>query len=104
MGTFTRLVNGVLRSFQESATATIYDQSATIGAPLTTGSPLTLPSSGSYTVSNGVTSLNVFLNGQKLIYTTDWNTNGAGPTYTAVVFTFDLLVNDIVEFRQERPT
>ncbi|CAB4125806.1 hypothetical protein UFOVP53_236 [uncultured Caudovirales phage] len=104
MANFLRLVNGVPRSFSESGTVPIYNQSYTVAAPLTTGSPLTLPSSGSYTVTSGVTSLNIFLNGQKLIHTIDWNTSGAGPTYTAVVFTFDSLVGDIVEFREERNT
>lgn len=104
MAKFTRLVAGVLRSFDESSTTAIYDQSSTIVAPLTTGSPLTLPSGGTYTILSGVTSLNLFLNGQKLIYLTDWNLSGSGPNYTAVVFTFDLIVNDIIEFSQERPT
>lgn len=105
MANFLRLVNGVPRSFAESGSGTpIYNESYSVVSTLTTGSPLTLPSSGIYTVASGVTSLNLYLNGQRLIFATDWNTNGAGPNYTAVSFTFDLLSGDVVEFREERDT
>lgn len=106
MANFLRLSSGVPRSFAESGSSAppIYNESYSVGSTLTTGSPLTLPNSGAYTVVSSVTSLNIFLNGQKLIFTTDWNTNGAGPNYTAVSFTFDLLTGDVVEFREERDT
>lgn len=105
MAKFLRLFNGVPRSFNESGSgAPIYNESYSVGSTITTGTPLTIPNSGVYTVTSGVTALNVFLNGQKLIFTTDWNTSGAGPNYTAVSFTFDLLSGDVVEFREERDT
>lgn len=105
MANFLRLSNGVPRSFAEGASGTpIYSESYSVVSTLTTGSPLTLPNSGIYTVASGVTSLNTYLNGQRLIFATDWNTSGAGPNYTAVSFTFDLLSGDVVEFREERDT
>jgi hypothetical protein len=100
-----KLVNGVLRGVDvESALPSIYDQRSNIVSTITTGTAVTLPSSGSYTVSSGITSLNIYLNSLRLEYTSDWNTSGAGPSFTAVVFTMDLVAGDVVDFRTERNT
>lgn len=101
---FTRIVNGVLRTFAEASFPAIYDQTVTINSKLTTGSSLSLPLSGTFTVSSGVSSLNVFLNGQKLILGSDFSGVGAGPSYTSVQFTFDLNITDVLEFKKERAT
>jgi len=108
------LVNGVPRQAVIPGTSLIYDQSVTIvtsggngsttlNGPITSGTAITLPSSGSYTLNaNSVANLNVYLNGDRTEMTLDWNTSGAGPTYTAVSFTFNLVVGDRVDFRIER--
>lgn len=108
------LVNGVPRQALIPGTSLIYDKSVTIVAsggngsttlngPITTGTAVTLPSSGSYTLNaNSVPNVNVYLNGDRLESAIDWNTSGAGPTFTAVQFTFNLVVGDRVDFRIER--
>lgn len=109
------LVNGVPRMQVISASLPlIYDQSVTIvvsggngsttlNGPVTSGTAITLPSSGSYTLNaNSVPNLQVYLNGDRVESTIDWNTSGAGPTFTALVFTFDLVVGDRVDLVMER--
>jgi len=99
------LINGVWRQTPITVSnPAIYDQTTDLVAPVTAGTAITLPASGSYTVASGVTSLNIFLNGQKMDYVLDWATSGAGPTYTAIQFLFDLVIGDRIEFRQERNT
>jgi hypothetical protein len=114
MATFLRGSNGIARSFAEATSTAIYDQSIILVVsgptgndlvgPITSGTPITLPASGSYTVASSVTALNVFLNGMKLDYILDWSVSGAGPTYTALSFLFDLVVTDKIELRYERAT
>jgi hypothetical protein len=109
------LVNGVPR--QQAITVSqplIYDQSvqvvasgatppSSIAGPITAGTAVTLPSSGSYTLNtNSIANLQVYLNGDRLEQTFDWTTSGSGPNYTAVQFTFQLNVLDRVDFRIER--
>lgn len=99
------LVNGVPKMVQESAATTIYDEhltviSGTAGAnevsgPISTGSPVTLPGSKSYTGEE----LEVYLGGQRLEDVFDYNHN----TSTTVTFTFDLEVGDRLRFRIDRP-
>lgn len=109
------LVNGVPRMTAITASLPlIYDQSVTIvtsggngsttlNGPITSGTAVTLPASGSYTLNaNSVPNLQVYLNGDRTEITIDWNTSGGGPTYTAVVFTFNLVVGDRVDFVVER--
>lgn len=114
MGNFLRISNGIGRSFAESGSTPIYDQRVTVVAsgagvnqvngPVTAGTPVTLPSSGTYTVVSGVTSLNIYLNNTRTEYVIDWSTSGAGPSFTAVTFTFDLVVGDYIDIRAERNT
>lgn len=80
----------------------IYSQ--TVSGPVTASTPITLPASGTYTVVSGVTSLNIYLNGQKLIYSVDYNTSGSGPNYTAFVLTQNIVTGDVLELREERNT
>lgn len=100
MGRFLRISNGAARSFDESSSPTIYDQNSTIGGGgLTTGTPLTLPSSQTYDSSE----LEVYLNNVRLTPVLDYNYVGASPPRTQVSFTFDLLATEVVRFRIDRP-
>jgi hypothetical protein len=103
MGRFTRLVNGVLRSFDEAATAPIYDETLTVVAsspqsgeilPTQSGTPMTLPSNQTY---EGL-ELQIFLNGQYLLDIVDYLLT----SQTQVTFTFDLEVGDKIRFRIDR--
>jgi hypothetical protein len=111
------LVNGVPR--QQAITTSlplIYDESVTIVAtggggsgsnslngPIAANTPITLPASGNYTLNtNSVPNLQVYLNGDRTESTLDWNASGAGPTYTAITFTFELMVGDRVDLVVER--
>jgi hypothetical protein len=110
-----QLINGVPRQ-QTIGTSlpTIYDQSVNIvtsggsapsslNAPVSAGTAVTLPSSGSYTLNtNSYPNLQVFLNGDRLEYLLDWATSGSGPTYTAIQFTFNLEAADRIDFRIDR--
>ena len=94
MAKFTRLVAGVLRSFDESSSLTIFDDQVLIASPVTTGTPVTLPGGQSYSGEQ----LEVYLNGQRLKLTDDYNSVNS----TQVSFTFDLLVGDKVRYRIDR--
>ena len=97
MGKFLRLSNGVARSFDEASTTTIYDQSIDVASPITTGTPVTLPASGTYYSQE----LEVYFNGQVLDDVTDYNFVGSPPR-TQVAFTFDLVIGDKIRFRKIR--
>jgi hypothetical protein len=108
MAKFTRIVNGVLRSFDESSTPTIYDEyllvvsgspsnGNEITGPINAGVNVTLPNSGQYTGDE----LMVDLNGQTLENGYDFNYVGTPPR-TQVAFTFQLLVGDRLYFRKHR--
>jgi len=66
-----------------------------VNGPISTGVPVTLPSSKTY-ISN---ELEVYLNGQRLSSSTDYSFNSS----TSVAFTFDILVGDLIRFRIDRP-
>lgn len=97
MGRFLRLSSGVLRSFDEASTATIYDEVLSIGSTITTGTSITLPASGTYDSAN----LEVYLNGQRLAVTEDYTYVGIAPR-TQIQVTFDLLSGDDIRFRVDR--
>lgn len=106
MASFLRLVAGQAKTFAESL-VTIYDQPLTVVAsgaganqingPVTTGTSVTLPSSGSYVGEE----LEIRLSGQRLEALYDYNYVGSG-TKTQVAFTFDLAVGDRLDFRVDR--
>lgn len=108
MGKFLRLSNGVPRSFDEAASGTIYDEHLTVVesgatgpneinvADATTGTPITLPNSGTYEGAD----LQVYLGGDFIEDSFDYNYVGSG-TKTQIAFTFDLLIGDRVRFRVE---
>lgn len=97
MGSFLRLSGGVPRSFTEAGSVTIYDQVTTVASPITAGTSITLPASGTYSAAE----LEVWLNGQRLQVTEDYTYVGSG-TRTQIQMTFDLLVNDKLRFRVDR--
>lgn len=107
MGKFLRLSNGVPRSFQESSSLTIYDQSLTVVAagagpneingPINAGVNVTLPGSQQYTAAE----LQIYLNGDRLEPIFDYAYVGSAPR-TQVQFTFQLVVGDRVDFRIDR--
>lgn len=95
------LVSGLPRMVDEGAALSIYDETFTVVTNITTGTPVTLPNSGTYTGEE----LEIRLNGVRMDSGIDYNTVGAGPTRTQVVFTFDLLGGtypDSVNFRVDR--
>jgi hypothetical protein len=96
MGRFLRLTStGTPRQYDEASSLPIYDEYVTIGSGgLATGSPLTLPSSKTYTSNE----LEVFFRGQALETVLDYNYYGSGAR-TAITFTFDLVQGDIIRFR-----
>jgi hypothetical protein len=97
MAKFLRLVNGVARSFEEAGAIPIYDESFEVVSDITTGTPVTLPNSGTYDSDE----LEVYLNGQRLEQLVDYNYEGSAPR-TQVSFTFDLVEGDLVRFRRDR--
>ncbi len=97
MGKFLRLSNGVARSFDEASTTPIYDESIDVGSIVTTGTPVTLPASGTYDSQE----LEVYFNGQVLDDVTDYNFVGIAPR-TQVAFTFQLEIGDKIRFRKIR--
>lgn len=96
MAKFIRLVNGVPRH-QDETTVSIYDQIYTVSGTITTGTAITLPSSGTYSSSE----LEVRLNGQRLEPIYDYNYVGSG-TRTQISMTFDLVDSDRLRFRVDR--
>lgn len=109
------LVNGIPRTQAITLSQPlIYDQSVTVVAsgatppgtlntPVTAGTAITLPSSGSYTLNaNSIANLQVYLNGDRIEQVFDWTTSGAGPTFTAIQLTFNLITGDRLDFRIER--
>lgn len=97
MGRFLRISNGAPRSFDEASSPTIYDETLNVNSTITTGTPVTLPASGTYDSAE----LEVYLNGQRLTVTEDYG-YVASPPRTQVTFTFDLINGDKVRFRRDR--
>lgn len=104
MAKFTRIVNGVLRSFDESGSPTIYDRTISIVAsgavspdlngPVTAGTSISLPSGKTYTSEE----LQVYLNGLRLDDVLDYNTTSS----TQIQMTFNLEANDKLRFYIDR--
>ena len=106
MSSALALVNGVPRTQTITASLpAVYDQRLTVVAsgasgsnqingPVTAGTSVTLPSSGTY---NGL-ELEIYLNGVRLDSVLDYNYVGSGGSKTQVQFTFQLVVGDLVDF------
>ena len=91
------LVNGIPRMVAENSAPSIYDETYSVVSTITTGSPVTLPSSGTYTGEE----LEVRLNGVRMDSGIDYNFVGS-PARTQISFTFDLVAGDDVNFRVDR--
>lgn len=91
------LVNGLPRMVDESASPTIYDETFSVGATISTGTPVTLPNSGTYSDEE----LEVRLNGVRMDSGSDYSFVGSPPR-TQVTFTFDLVDGDVLNFRVDR--
>jgi hypothetical protein len=101
MAKFLQLVSGIPRMVTESSAVTIYDQTFTVISDITTGTPITLPSAGTYTGEE----LEVRLNGIRMDSGIDYNFIGSPPR-TQISFTFDLVGGsnpDYINFRVDRP-
>lgn len=89
------LVSGVPRMVDETALPTIYTENYSVGGGgITTGVPITLPSSQTYSS----TELEVDLNGQSVDAGVDYTYVGSPPR-TQIAFTFDLVDGDVLTFR-----
>lgn len=114
MANYLALVNGVPRQSVLPGTSLIYDKSVSVVAsgatpptsitgPVTAGTAITLPGSGTYTLdANSVANIQVWLNGDRLEQVFDWSTSGSGPNYTAIQLTFGLVAGDRLDIRSER--
>lgn len=99
MAYLVNMVNGVPH-LVNAGSANIYDEIITLGSNITSGTPVTLPNSGTYTDKD----LEVYLRGQRLSPVLDYNYVGSAPR-TQVTFTFDLFTDavspDVIRFRVE---
>lgn len=104
---FLTIVNGVAR--MSSILTTIFDQRLTVlvsgasgsnqvNGPVTAGTNVTLPQSGTY---SGL-ELQVYLNGDRLEAVSDYTYVGVGTAKTQVQFTFGLVAGDTVDFVIQR--
>jgi hypothetical protein len=94
---FLRLINGVPKHQDEAASTTIYNERYQVNSTITTGTPITLPASGTYNSAE----LEVRLNGVKLEPVYDYNYVSTPPR-TQVTMTFDLVNGDELTFRVDR--
>lgn len=105
MGKFLRLSNGVPRSFEESGSVTIYDQTLTVVAsspgageilgPIAASTAITLPASQTYTSGE----LELYVGSDRLNYLFDYVYVSA----SQISLTFQLIVGDRLRFRIDRP-
>lgn len=85
--------NGIHHAKLESSA---YDESTILGSPVSSGTPITLPNSGTY---NG-DELEVYLNNIRQEDVLDYNWVGSAPR-TQVSFTKDLITGDVLRFRKD---
>ncbi len=98
MAKFITIESGIPRLRNESASTPIYDERLSVSSTISTGTPVTLPNSGTYQGDE----IQVWLNGLRLDHLVDYNFEGPGPTRTQISFTFDLVNGDKVDFRKYR--
>jgi len=108
MARFLRISGGVPRSFDEASSNPIYDEELLvvssgasgeneINGPISAGTSITLPNSGTYEGEE----LEIFVNKFVQEDVLDFNYVGSG-TKTQVQFTFDMEVDDVIVFRKTR--
>ena len=89
------LINGIGRMITVSSISAFYDESITYSSTVTSGSSITLPSSGQYTGAD----LRVFLAGQFLEVGQDYTYLGLAPR-TQIQILRDIYSGDILRFRR----
>lgn len=104
MARVLELINGVPRMRDEAAAQAIYDETldvvssgagaGEINGPISAGTPITLPNSGSYTGDE----LEVYLGVDRLTPVFDYTFDSS----TTVAFTFEIEVGDRLRFRIDR--
>jgi hypothetical protein len=94
MAKVVKITNGIPTYAELAASA--YEGVYNVVGTITTGTPITLPSSGTYTDSD----LSVYLNGQRMTYVEDFVYVGSPPR-TQISMLFDLISGDILTFRRE---
>lgn len=97
MSLFLKVTGGIGRPVSEAATITIYDQVFVASGTITAGTAITLPSAETYTADE----LEVWLNGQRMKVTDDYNYVGSAPR-TQITFAFDILNSEQIRFRIDR--
>lgn len=91
---YLTLSNGIPHAIENAQS--IYDETTHIAAPVSTGTPITLPAGGTYTGDD----LEVYLNSFRMEDVVDFNWLGSAPR-TQISFTFDLVVGDDIRFRKD---
>ena len=91
MGYKVEIINGIPHTVSDAVTT--YDQTYVAVGTVTSGTAVTLPSSGTY----DSVELEVYLDGTLLERTSDYNYVGVVPR-TQVTFTFDLELDDHIRF------
>ena len=89
-----QLLNGIPRSV-ETAVADLYDATYVVESPISSGTPITLPGSETYTDQE----LFVFLNDILQEVVLDYNYEDSPPR-PEISFTFDLIAGDRVRFKK----
>ena len=92
------LVNGIPRMVLESSSpVVIYDETVIVSSDTSAGVNFTLPSAKTYDSEE----LEIYLNDHRLDSIIDYNYVGVVPR-TTVVFTFDLVKDDVIRYRIDR--
>jgi hypothetical protein len=105
LGVATTSTQFVMSTYLVGVKGNVYEESVTLGSPVTSGSSLTLPvdsrdgsSAQNYRVGSG--DLEVYLNGQKLRVADDYLEPGTPGTFaTAITIQQDLVAGDLVSYR-----
>ena len=94
MATYTlKIVDGIPTA--STSSFNYYDEYVTLGAPITSGTNITLPASGTYTGDD----LEVYLNNIRQTDVLDYTWQGSPPR-TQIQFTRDLVIGDILRYRK----
>lgn len=90
------LTNGL--PIMTSISTAAYDESIYYISGLSANTPITLPSSGSFS-SSAAKDIIIILNDRIVEVTRDFTVVGAGPTYTQIQFGYDLTNDSVVRFK-----
>lgn len=93
-GKYLRLTRGFARQSASPVPSEVYDQTFVPGGTVSSGTAITLPSSGTYDSAE----LKIELNGQLLEVVIDYNYVGSVPR-TQVQMTFNLVLGDRLRFK-----